>query len=288
MSDIKKVMFFLALFSSVFSSAAGAESADKTVAPQQRALPVATWLAYALLAAGGAGYAGTELKLHLDAKKNAGVKVLKEEETPALAQRKKWLRLQQIFQWLFIGGAAVGAGVLAHNVYKEGAPVLAEAKQNRDEYVRREANKAIADYESKAEERKKAAIRNERIEALGGGDYLNPDSAKKFAAMSATEQLAELDCLIEAHKKYPSIANLVARKIVEFALVTKATKLSAKRDFLAQQLTILFHADQSKNPADKQLMTRVGQWVGMYIKRDVPLSNWEQKLNSELFYPVAS
>ena len=281
-------MFFLALFSSVFLSAAGAESSDNTVAPQQRALPVATWLAYALLAAGGAGYAGTELKLHLDAKKNAGVKVLKKEETPALAQRKKLLRLQQIFQWLFIGGAAVGAGVLAHNVYKEGAPVLAEAKQNRDEYVRREANKAIADYESKAEERKKAAIRNERIETLANGDYLNPDGAKKFAAMSTTEQLAELDCLIEAHKKYPRIANAVARKIVEFALATNATKIATERAYLDQQLTILFHADKAKDPADKKLMTTVGQWAGMYIKHNVPFHHWEQKSNNELFNPVTS
>ena len=281
-------MFFIVLCSSVFSPVAGVEALNNTVVPQKqpRVLPLATWLAYALLAAGAVGYAGTELKLNFDAKKNAGVKVLKKEETPALAQRKKWLRLQQVFQWLLVSGTALGAGVLAHNVYKEGVPVLAEAKKNRDEYIKKESDKAIADYESKKDERRRAAIRNQRVELLGNGDYLNPDSAKNFAAMSVPEKLAELDCLIEAHKKYPRISNALARKIVEFALDTKATKLTAQKKSLFQQLTVLFHADKAIDSASKKIMTSIGQWAGVYVRPNVLLKGWEQKSDAELFYSM--
>lgn len=264
MSDIKKVMISLVALCS-FIAPAGMpvppKVADAHAAPTGDAasLPLTKWLAYALMAVGGVGYGATELKLHLDAKKNAGVRVLKDSETPELTKRQKLMRLQKIFQWLLIGGTAVRGAVFARDLYKEVKPAQEEAEKQRIAKSVRIAKEAIRAREKKrleAEKEAADALRVAEVKAIAESVTVEDFSKKPYLdqLQFLTDLLKVASTFNPDTEKKRLEKNRLEKKVVDLMLHVHSVKygqggvrLITSSEEMVQILNAIMHPDKIQN-----------------------------------------
>ncbi len=246
MSDIKKFLVnIIAVFWILLCSARGVVSAPQESLP----MGMAQWTAATLLAMGVSGYVVTEILLNM--KRRAAARVLKDEMTPEREKRERLLAVQKVFQWIALGGAALGTGVVGKKIYDEVSPTRTKWLEKQEE-KRQAQKKAEEERQKLAEEQRLRNVERQQEFNVSYDDFLKlPQNETDEQKMSQLDWLTALvqfcQTLDQSSNKSPAdeawlLAN--KKKLVKFAASVKNQKVPKDAKDILRKLQLSLHPDQ--------------------------------------------